>query len=97
MDIPRIVEEATRAAAAAGVAPADPKIGQLVEKRIEQQLAANQASLTRMAETLTREAASRADRSRVRSTCRAATSKSRCRRTGASSAARTRCSTWIAR
>ena len=65
MDIPRIVEEATRAAAAAGVAPADPKIGQLVEKRIEQQLAANQASLTKMAETLTREAASRADSSRV--------------------------------
>ena len=65
MDIPRIVEEATRAAAAAGVAPADPKIGQLVQKRIEQQLAANQASLTKMAETLTREAASRADSSRV--------------------------------
>ena len=65
MDIPRIVEEATRAAAAAGVAPADPKIGKLVEKRIEQQLAANQASLTKMAETLTREAASRADSSRV--------------------------------
>ena len=65
MDIPRIVEEATRAAAAAGVAPADPKIGQLVEKRIEQQLAANQASLTKMAETLTREAAARADSSRV--------------------------------
>jgi serine phosphatase RsbU (regulator of sigma subunit) len=65
MDIPSIVEEATRAAAAAGVAPADPKIGKLVEKRIEQQLAANEASLTRMAETLTREAASRAERSRV--------------------------------
>ena len=65
MDIPRIVEEATRAAAAAGVAPADPKIGKLVEQRIEQQLAANQASLTRMAEMLTREAASRADSSRL--------------------------------
>jgi serine phosphatase RsbU (regulator of sigma subunit) len=65
MDIPRIVEEATRAAVAAGVAPADPKIGQLVEKRIEQQLAANQANLTKIAETLTREAASRVDASRV--------------------------------
>jgi serine phosphatase RsbU (regulator of sigma subunit) len=65
MDIPRIVEEATRAAVAAGVAPADPKIGKLVEKRIEQQLAANQANLTKIAETLTREAASRADTSRL--------------------------------
>jgi serine phosphatase RsbU (regulator of sigma subunit) len=65
MDIPRIVEEATRAAAAQGVTTADPKIGKLVEQRIEQQLAANQANLTRMAEALTREAAVRADSSRV--------------------------------
>lgn len=65
MDIPRIVEEATRAAAAAGVATADPKIGRLVEKRIEQELAANQAGLTKMAEALTREAAARADSSRI--------------------------------
>jgi serine phosphatase RsbU (regulator of sigma subunit) len=65
MDIPRIVEEATRAAAAQGVTTADPKIGKLVEQRIEQQLAANQANLTRMAEALTREAALRADSSRV--------------------------------
>lgn len=65
MDIPRIVEEATRAAAAQGVAAADPQIGKLVEKRIAQQLAANQADLTKMAEALTREAAARADSSRV--------------------------------
>ncbi len=57
MDIPRIVEEARQAAAAQGVAPADPKIGRLVEKRIEQQLAANQAGLTRIAEEMTRDAA----------------------------------------
>jgi serine phosphatase RsbU (regulator of sigma subunit) len=65
MDIPRIVEEATRAATAAGVAAMDPKIGKLVEKRIEQQLAANQAGLTRMAEALTREAAARSESSRI--------------------------------
>lgn len=60
MDIPRIVEEARQAAAAQGVAPADPKIGRIVEKKIEQQLAANQASLTRIAEEMTRDAAARA-------------------------------------
>jgi serine phosphatase RsbU (regulator of sigma subunit) len=65
MDIPRIVEEATRAATTAGVAAMDPKIGKLVEKRIEQQLAANQAGLTRMAEALTREAAARSESSRI--------------------------------
>jgi serine phosphatase RsbU (regulator of sigma subunit) len=65
MDIPRIVEEATRAAAVAGVAAMDPKIGKLVERRIEQQLAANQAGLTKMAEALTREAAARSDSSRI--------------------------------
>jgi serine phosphatase RsbU (regulator of sigma subunit) len=65
MDIPRIVEDATRAAAAQGVAAADPKIGKLVEQRIEQQLAASQASLTKMAEALTREAATRTDGSRT--------------------------------
>src|SRR4051812_32245953 len=65
MDIPRIVEEATRAAAAAGVQAEDPKIGKLVEKRIEQQLAANQASLTKMAEALTREAAGRSEGTKV--------------------------------
>jgi serine phosphatase RsbU (regulator of sigma subunit) len=65
MDIPRIVEEATRAAAAAGVAAADPKIGKLVEQRIEQQLAANQAGLTKMAEALTREAAARSESSKI--------------------------------
>jgi serine phosphatase RsbU (regulator of sigma subunit) len=65
MDIPRIVEDATRAAAAQGVAAADPKVGKLVEQRIEQQLAASQASLTKMAEALTREAATRTDGSRT--------------------------------
>lgn len=70
MDIPKIVEEATRAAAAAGVATADPKIGKFVEKQIEQQLASNQANLTRIAEALTRQAATRealtrADSSRI--------------------------------
>jgi serine phosphatase RsbU (regulator of sigma subunit) len=65
MDIPRIVEDATRAAAAQGVAAADPKIGKLVEQRIEQQLAASQASLTKMAEALTREAATRTEGSRT--------------------------------
>ena len=57
MDIPRIVEEATRAATAAGVAAADPKIRSMVEKRIEQELAARQQGLNAMAEALTREAA----------------------------------------
>jgi serine phosphatase RsbU (regulator of sigma subunit) len=65
MDIPKIVEEATRAATAAGVTGMDAKIGKLVEKRIEQQLAANQAGLTKMAEALTREAAARSESSRI--------------------------------
>ena len=61
MDIPRIVEEATRAATAAGVAAADSKIQSMVEKRIQQELAARQQGLNAMAEALTREAASRRD------------------------------------
>jgi serine phosphatase RsbU (regulator of sigma subunit) len=61
MDIPRIVEEATRAATAAGVAAADPKIRSMVEKRIQQELSARQKGLNAMAEALTREAASRRD------------------------------------
>lgn len=61
MDIPRIVEEATRAATAAGVAAADPTIGKMVEQQIAQQLAANQRGLQAMAQALTREAAARAD------------------------------------
>jgi serine phosphatase RsbU (regulator of sigma subunit) len=65
MDIPRIVEEATRAAAAAGGGEMDSKIGKLVEKRIEQQLAASQAGLTKMAEALTREATARSESSRI--------------------------------
>ncbi len=62
MDIPRIVEEARKAAAAQGVAAADPSIGRLVEKRIEEQLAANQAGLTRMVEAITRQAISDPER-----------------------------------
>jgi len=61
MDIPKIVEEATRAATAAGVAAADPKIRSMVEKRIQQELSARQKGLNAMAEALTREAASRRD------------------------------------
>ncbi len=56
MDIPKIVEEATRAATAAGVAAADPKIRSMVEERIEKELAARQRGLNAMAEALTREA-----------------------------------------
>jgi serine phosphatase RsbU (regulator of sigma subunit) len=59
MDIPRIVEEATRAATAAGVQPAAPKIRSMVEKQIQQELAARQRGLNAMAEALTREAAQR--------------------------------------
>jgi len=60
MDIPRIVAEATRAATEAGVAAADdPKVRALIDKQIEQQLAANQQSLKAMAAALSREAAAR--------------------------------------
>ena len=60
MDVPRIVEEATRAATAAGVAAADdPKVRAMIDKQIEQQLAANQQSLKAMAAALSREAAAR--------------------------------------
>lgn len=65
MDIPKIVEDATRAAAAAGVAAADPKIARMVEQRIAEQLAANQHGLQAMAQALTREAAARADGPKV--------------------------------
>jgi serine phosphatase RsbU (regulator of sigma subunit) len=59
MDIPKIVEDATRAAAAAGVAAADPKIGRMVEAQIAGQLSANQRGLQAMAQALTREGAAR--------------------------------------
>jgi serine phosphatase RsbU (regulator of sigma subunit) len=61
MDIPKIVEDATRAAADAGLAAADPTIRSMVQKRIEQQLAANRRGLNAMAEALSREAAARAE------------------------------------
>ena len=60
MDIPRIVAEATRAASQAGVAAADPKVRAMIDKQIEQQLAANQQGLKAMAEALSRETATRA-------------------------------------
>jgi serine phosphatase RsbU (regulator of sigma subunit) len=60
MDIPKIVEEATRAATQAGVATLDPKISAMIDKQIEQQLAANQQGLKAMAAALGREAAARA-------------------------------------
>ena len=60
MDIPRIVEDATRAATAAGVAAADPKIRAMIDQRIEQQLAINQQGLKAMAAALSRETAARA-------------------------------------
>jgi serine phosphatase RsbU (regulator of sigma subunit) len=60
MDIPRIVEDATRAATEAGVAAADPKVRAMIDQRIEQQLAVNQQGLKAMAAALSREAAARA-------------------------------------
>jgi serine phosphatase RsbU (regulator of sigma subunit) len=60
MDIPKIVEEARRAAAEAGVAAADPKIRAMIDQRIEAQLTANQQGLKAMAAALSRETAARA-------------------------------------
>ncbi len=65
MDIPRIVEDATRAASAAGVAAADPKVRAMIDQRIEQQLAANQQDLKAMAAALNRETAARAAGDRI--------------------------------
>lgn len=65
MDIPRIVEDATRAASAAGVAAADPKVRAMIDQRIEQQLAANQQGLKAMAAALNRETAARAAGDRI--------------------------------
>jgi serine phosphatase RsbU (regulator of sigma subunit) len=60
MDIPKIVEEATRAATEAGVAAADPKIRAMIDQRIEQELTANRQGLKAMAAALSREAGARA-------------------------------------
>ena len=60
MDIPKIVDEARRAAAEAGVAAADPKIRAMIDQRIEAQLTANEQGLKAMAAALSREAAARA-------------------------------------
>jgi serine phosphatase RsbU (regulator of sigma subunit) len=60
MDIPKIVEEATRAATEAGVAAADPKIRAMIDQKIEQELSANRQGLKAMAAALSREAEARA-------------------------------------
>lgn len=60
MDIPGIVEEATRAAGTAGDAASDRKIQAAVEAQIAKQLAVNEEALKGMAAALTREAAARA-------------------------------------
>lgn len=60
MDIPKIVADATRAATAAGMVAADPKIRAMIDQQIEQQLAANQQGLKAMAAAVSREAAARA-------------------------------------
>jgi serine phosphatase RsbU (regulator of sigma subunit) len=60
MDIPKIVEEATRAATEAGVAAADPKIRAMIDRQIEQELSANRQGLEAMAAALSRDAAARA-------------------------------------
>ena len=65
MDIPKIVAEATRAASAAGVTAADPKIRAMIDQQIERQLAANQQGLKAMAAALSREAAARASGDKV--------------------------------
>jgi serine phosphatase RsbU (regulator of sigma subunit) len=65
MDIPKIVEDATRAATEAGVAAADPKSRAMIDERIEQQLAASQQGLKAMAAALGREAAARASGDRL--------------------------------
>ena len=65
MDIPKIVEEATRAATRAGVTSADPKIDAMIEKQIEQQLAANREGLKAMAAALSREVAARTSGDKV--------------------------------
>jgi sigma-B regulation protein RsbU (phosphoserine phosphatase) len=61
MDIPKIVEEATRAAKEAGGAASDQKIQAIVEGQITKQLAGNEEALKAMAAALTREAAARAN------------------------------------
>jgi serine phosphatase RsbU (regulator of sigma subunit) len=65
MDIPKIVEDATRAATAAGVTAADPKIRAMIDQRIAQQLASNQQELRTMAEALSRDAAARASGEKI--------------------------------
>jgi serine phosphatase RsbU (regulator of sigma subunit) len=60
MDIPKIVEEATRAAVEAGTA-SDKKIQAIVEGQIARQMAGNEQALKTMAAELAREAAARAN------------------------------------
>ena len=93
MDIPRIVAEATRAASDAGVTAADdPKVRALIDKQIEQQLAANQQGLKAMAASAQpRGGGASAAGDGPRLMCRAAKSKWRSRRTAVSSAMRMPC------
>lgn len=60
MDIPKIVEEATRAAVEAGGDASDKKIQAMVEGQIAKQMAGNEQALKTMAAALTREATARA-------------------------------------
>ena len=61
MDIPKIVDEATRAAARAGAAASDKKIQAMVEGQIAKQMAGNEEALKAMAAAMAREAAARAN------------------------------------
>jgi sigma-B regulation protein RsbU (phosphoserine phosphatase) len=60
MDIPKIVEEAARAAAEAGSAASEKKIQAIVEGQIAKQMAGNEEALKTMAAALTREVGVRA-------------------------------------
>jgi serine phosphatase RsbU (regulator of sigma subunit) len=59
MDIPKIVEEATRAAVEAGGSASNQKIQAMVDGQIAKQMAGNEEALKAMAAALSREAAAR--------------------------------------
>jgi serine phosphatase RsbU (regulator of sigma subunit) len=65
MDIPKIVEDATRAAMAASASATDAKIRTMVERSVEQQMAANQKGFEAMAEAISRDVSSRAEGKRI--------------------------------
>jgi hypothetical protein len=83
VDVPRIMEEARRAARTATTSNTD--LGALIERSIEQGLPAMEAGLAAAADAMAREADARAGAERTPSTCGAAASKSRSARTGSSS------------